>query len=101
MLLSATGVTRIPKHNFKKPNEREEIDTVNGIEVRKSKLGDYDTLTGIVQHDKQVKVMTFRSYLSRHMYNILQFSFWIRDDDERSRDDVLDAIRFVQGVMYY
>ena len=54
---------------------------------------DYYTLTGIEKCDDKVKVTTLRSYLSKHMHNILQFSIGIRDDEERSMDDVMEAIR--------
>ena len=91
--LPTSGVNRIPKQNFKKPNELEEQATLKDFEEWKSKLLDYYTLTGIDTCDDKVKVTTLRSYLSKHMHNILQFSIGIRDDDERSMDNVLEAIR--------
>ena len=60
---------------------------------------DYYTLTGIEKCDDKVKVTTLRSYLSKHMHNILQFSIGIRDDDERSMDDVMEAIINDKGAV--
>ena len=89
----ATGVSRIPKQNFKKPNELEEQATLKDFDEWKKKLMDYYTLTGIDKCDDKVKVTTLRSYLSKHMHNILEFSIGIRDEDETTMDDVLEAIR--------
>ncbi len=68
----------------------------------KKKLMDYYTLTGIDKCDDKVKVTTLRSYLSKHMHNILEFSIDIRDEDETTMDDVLDAIKksYAQGEVF-
>ena len=76
-----------------KPDEPEEHANLKDFEEWTCKLMDYYTLTGIDKCDDKVKVTTLRSYLSKHMHNILQFSIGIRDDDERSMDDVMEAIR--------
>ena len=88
-----TGVSRIPKQNFKKPSELEEQATLKDFDEWKKKLMDYYTLTGIDKCDEKVKVTTLRSYLSKHMHNILEFSIGIKDEDETTMDDVLNAIK--------
>ena len=74
-----TGVNRIPKQNFKKPNELEENATLKDFEEWKKKLMDYYTLTGIDRCDEKMKVTTLLSYLTKHTHNILEFSIGIRD----------------------
>ena len=54
--LPGTGVNRIPKQNFKKPNELEEHATLKDFEEWKCKILDYYTLTGIDKCDEKVKV---------------------------------------------
>ena len=54
---------------------------------------DYYTLTCIDNCDDRVKVTTLLIYLSKYMHNILEFSIGIKDEDETTMDDVLDAIR--------
>ena len=49
-----TGVNRIPKQNFKKPNKLEEHATLKDFEDWKGKLNDYYTLTGIDKFDDKV-----------------------------------------------
>ena len=88
-----TGVSRIPKHNFKKPNKLEEQATLKDFDEWKKKLIDYYKPTGIDKCDDKVKVTTLRSYLNTHMHNILEFSIGIRDEDEATMDDVLEANR--------
>ena len=88
-----TGVSRIPKQNFKKPSELEEQATLKDFDEWKKKLMDYYTLTGIDKCDDKVKVTTLRSYLSKQIHNILEFSIDIKDENQTTMDDVLDAIR--------
>ena len=86
-------MNRIPKQNFKKPNELEEHATLKDFEEWKCKIMDYYTLTGIDKCDEKVKVTSLRSYLTKHMHNILQYSIGIRDEEDRSMEEVLEAIR--------
>ena len=67
----------------------EENATLKDFEEWKNRVMDYYTLTGIEKCDDKVKVTTLMSYLSKHMHNTLTFSIGIRDDDDRSMDDVM------------
>ena len=58
----------------------EEQDTLKDFDESKKKLMDYYTLKSIDKCDNKVKVTTLRSYLSKHMHNILEFSIGIRDE---------------------
>ena len=94
-----TGVSSIPKQNFKKPNKLEEQATLKDFDEWKKKLMDYYTLTGIDKCEDKVKVTTLRSYLSKHMHNFLEVSIGIRDEAETTMDDVLEKTRkFIRSI---
>ena len=71
----------------------EEQATLKDFDEWKKTLMDHYTLTVIDKCDDKVKVTPLRSYLSKHMHDILEFSIGIRDLDETTMDDVLEAIR--------
>ena len=75
------------------PSEWEDNASIKDFEECRANLYEYFTLTGINQCEENVKVKSLRLYLSHHTQKILQYSIGITDEEEKTIDEVLEAIR--------